>query len=105
MSADVARFEATLRARKAELERRLGRIEHDLDETPDPDVEERATEREGDEVLEDLGRAGLDELRQIEAALGRIAEGEFGFCVNCGREIPAERLEAVPHAARCRDCA
>jgi len=102
---DSEPYRARLIARKAELERRLGRIEQDLSLTPDPDVEERATEREGDEVLEDLGRAGLEELRQIEAALSRIAEGEFGFCVNCGREIPAERLEAVPHAARCRDCA
>jgi len=102
---DAADFEARLLARKRELEARLDGIEHDLDETPSPDTEERATEREGDEVLEDLGAAGLQELRMIAAALTRIRKGEFGLCVNCGEPIAPERLAVVPHAPRCRACA
>ena len=102
---DPAPYKAKLEARLAELERRLGKIEHDLEETPNADVEERATEREGDEVLEDLGTAGLAEIRMIHAALRRIEAREYGFCVNCGEEISPERLDAVPHAARCRNCA
>lgn len=102
---DPEPYRLRLEARKAELERRLGRIEADLDETPNPDVAERATEREGDEVLEDLGRAGLAELRMIEAALARIADGEYGVCVNCGEAIAPARLDLVPHASRCRNCA
>jgi len=102
---DPEPYRARLIARKAELERRLGRIEQDLSLTPDPDVEERATEREGDEVLEDLGQAGIAEIRMIDAALDRIERGEFGICVACGEEIAPGRLDLVPHAARCRDCA
>ncbi len=102
---DVERYRARLVARRTELMRRLGRIEHDLDETPPQDWEDRASEREGDEVLEDLGSAGLAELRMIEAALKRVESGEFGVCVACGEPISAARLDAVPHAARCRDCA
>jgi len=102
---DIAAFEARLRQRKAELERRLGQIEHDLDETPNPDAEERATEREGDEVLEDLGLAGLEELRAIEAALARIADGSYGDCVKCGKAIAPARLELLPHAPLCANCA
>lgn len=101
---DTARYERRLLERKAELTRRLHGIEHDLDQTPPADWEDRATEREGDEVLEDLGSAGLSELRMIEAALGRMEAGEFGICVNCGNDIPPERLDAVPHAARCLNC-
>ncbi len=45
------------------------------------------------------------ELRQIEAALGRIAEGDYGFCVNCGEAIAIERLELNPTTPICIDCA
>lgn len=96
--------ESRLLARRAELTRRLGKIEVDLDATRDPDSEERATERENDEVLEGLGLQGQMELKAIDAALKRVAEGTYGTCVRCGNPISAERLEAVPHAALCRDC-
>ena len=102
---DTSVYRAKLERRLAELGVRLDKIEHSLDEPKDPDFEEQATQRENDEVLEELGDVGLSEIRQIHAALQRIASGEFGVCVNCGDEISAERLEAVPHAARCRNCA
>ena len=44
-------------------------------------------------------------LNQVEAALERIEKGTYGVCQQCGREIGTERLEAVPYAARCIDCA
>ena len=96
--------EGRLLARRNELTRRLGKIETDLDATPNPDSEERATERENDEVLEGLGLQGQMELKAIDAALKRVADGTYGTCVRCGNPISAERLEAVPHAALCRDC-
>jgi RNA polymerase-binding transcription factor DksA len=102
---DPAPYRERLERRLHELQARLRGIESSLDEPPNADFGERATEREGDEVLESLGAAGLSEIRMIEAALARIAEGEFGYCVNCGEPIARERLEVVPHAARCRKCA
>jgi RNA polymerase-binding protein DksA len=44
-------------------------------------------------------------LEEVGAALARIEEFTFGVCVECGREISAERLNAIPYAARCIDCA
>jgi RNA polymerase-binding transcription factor DksA len=38
---------------------------------------------------------------QIRAALERIDAGTFGTCVVCGQELPEERLDARPEAARC----
>lgn len=102
---DVETHRVRLIARQTELRERLDHIEHDLDETPSPDTAERVTEREGDEVLEDLGKAGLQELRAIAAALHRIETGEFGYCVACGEAIAPARLEVVPHAPRCARCA
>jgi RNA polymerase-binding protein DksA len=43
-------------------------------------------------------------LHEIEAALKRIEDGTYGQCTNCGKQIPAERLEALPYATLCIDC-
>ena len=48
-------------------------------------------------------RAGR--LKAIEAALKRIETDDFGWCEECGEEIPAGRLDLDPCAARCVDCA
>ncbi len=44
------------------------------------------------------------EVEEIEAALGRIAAGTYGKCVDCGAAIDPARLEARPQAARCIAC-
>lgn len=43
-------------------------------------------------------------LDQIDQALRRIDEGSYGRCDRCGRDIPRERLEALPHARYCVPC-
>ena len=41
----------------------------------------------------------------IRAALQRMDEGEYGYCVKCGTEIMEERLDVLPYTPFCRDCA
>ena len=43
-------------------------------------------------------------LSQVNAALTRIAEGTYGTCVSCGKEIATRRLEALPYATLCIEC-
>jgi RNA polymerase-binding transcription factor DksA len=43
-------------------------------------------------------------LERVREALGRLDEGAYGRCVDCGRELPDERLEVRPEAERCVDC-
>ena len=43
-------------------------------------------------------------LREVRAAQTRIANGTFGSCEECEREIPLKRLDAVPWARRCVQC-
>ena len=43
-------------------------------------------------------------LNYLEDALKRIEKGEYGRCVDCGKLIEKERLEAVPHAQLCLQC-
>jgi RNA polymerase-binding transcription factor DksA len=102
---DFSELETRLRRRLRELEARLNEVEEELEKPANADFEERASGREGDEVLEGLGNAGMLEIRMIQAALARLEEGEYGVCVNCGEDIPIERLNAVPHAPRCTTCA
>ncbi|HEX9701422.1 MAG TPA: TraR/DksA family transcriptional regulator [Rhodospirillales bacterium] len=45
------------------------------------------------------------EIQRINAALARIDEGEFGYCVSCGLEIESKRLENDPTTPNCFDCA
>jgi DnaK suppressor protein len=44
-------------------------------------------------------------LDQIDGALKRIEDGNFGQCVECGTKIPKLRIEAIPYAALCVRCA
>ncbi|MDJ0993667.1 MAG: TraR/DksA family transcriptional regulator [Dinoroseobacter sp.] len=102
---DTTLAEKTLRARRAEIVGDLARIEDALDDTPPSDWEDRASERQGDEVLEAHGNLEQAELAQIDAALKRLAEGTYGICLKCGDTISDARLAAVPTAALCRTCA
>lgn len=44
-------------------------------------------------------------LEQIEKALGRLSDGKYGTCEQCGGQIEHERLEAVPYTTLCITCA
>jgi RNA polymerase-binding protein DksA len=53
--------------------------------------------------LQEAGR-DLEELRDIEAALARIADGSYGRCDECGTDIDPARLAVQPTALRCVEC-
>jgi len=44
-------------------------------------------------------------LEQIEAALVRIEDGNYGVCVECESKIPKARLQVLPHTPHCVKCA
>lgn len=44
-------------------------------------------------------------LEQIESALERIEEGEYGSCAECGGTVPKTRLNAIPYTPFCVKCA
>ncbi len=98
-------YRTVLTDRKTYLQTALQRIEDALDEQPSQDVEDRATEREDDEVMERLGTAEMAELRQIDGALARLDAGTFGICVQCADQISDARLQTLPHTPLCRTCA
>ncbi len=103
--ATIEERKAGLEARRAELTRRVDEIEDELDNPVSEEPEEQAIDMEEDEVREDLGEAALREIRMIDAALGRIADGSYGVCTNCGTDIAPARLDALPATPLCAECA
>lgn len=102
---DIAVQKQKLLARRKELAGHLNEVEHALDETMPKDWEDRASERQGDEVLEALGTTELNELKRIDFALERVENGTYGECQKCGDDVAQERLALLPDTPFCQNCA
>jgi DnaK suppressor protein len=46
----------------------------------------------------------LERITQVERAIDRLGEGNYGYCERCGNAIPVERLAAFPSATLCVSC-
>jgi DnaK suppressor protein len=66
---------------------------------------ERAQEMDDADRLAALSDADLKRVAAIDEALDRIAQGNYGVCESCGQDIPMARLQALPEATMCTDCA
>jgi len=73
---------------------------------PEVDRDEEANADEMDMYENNLAadEAMKSELEKIEKALAAMESGVYGFCTNCQKEIPLERLRAYPQADTCIDC-
>ena len=81
---------------------REDRLDHVVGAVPDPGDESVQS------LIQDLDQAeasrDLSELRTLDAARERMAEGTYGTCTHCGQDIAFERLRATPGAERCIQC-
>ncbi len=71
----------------------------------DPEVEEESQSEQQQYDLSRLGEVEQQEIAQIDAALQRLDAGRYGLCRDCGDPIEAGRLEVLPYALDCPDCA
>jgi len=69
------------------------------------DMEELGSDNTEQELTLNLLGSDEDILDQIEAAIQRIEDGGYGRCEDCGEQIPEIRLDAIPYAAECMQCA
>ena len=60
---------------------------------------------QGQAMAQETERRRKNELLRIEAALARLEDGEYGYCVTCGEEISEKRLTLDPSTPLCIDCA
>lgn len=100
-------LEAALDARERELLAAAARVRESMTEasgSTGPDVLDQGEEGQVNmgltRELTDLDRAER-QIEEIAAARLRMREGTYGYCEDCGIEIPVERLRAVPTARFC----
>lgn len=98
-------LKSELEKRLADLQLRLSSIKKDVTQAHSGDSAEQAQERENDEVVDAIGNETNLSIRVIQSALERIENGTYGVCESCGEDIGKARLEAIPEATSCVDCA
>lgn len=112
MAIDVDKVRTTLESERRRLRAAAEAVNHtgsleeetgDLSIGSDDHIADSATETYMRELDGGLEENAEHLLAEIEGALRRIEEGTYGTCVVCGREIPKERLAAVPWASLCID--
>jgi RNA polymerase-binding protein DksA len=96
----VARQRALLDRYDAEL----ARVDEEL-EAHDSERVGKAAERYDAQLLLRMSEADERILTELASAIRRFDEGEYGRCVDCGNDIAARRLAALPEAALCFLCA
>lgn len=106
---DYARFESKLKTLKAELlSMESGDVERgrpvELDQTRVGRLS-RIDAMQGQAMSAAVRKRRADSLRRVEAALARLDEDEYGYCIRCGEEIDVKRLEIDPATPQCHDCA
>jgi DnaK suppressor protein len=105
----LAHFEALLRERRRTLSDAIASSGSasktvELDQTRQGRLSRMDAMQQQAMAQETQRRRELD-IRRIDAALERIAAGEYGECLGCDAEIPAGRLEIDPAATLCVACA
>ncbi|MDX6669609.1 MAG: hypothetical protein QOK04_2989 [Solirubrobacteraceae bacterium] len=105
---DRQQVEKRLRARAEEIAARREQLrragENMLDsELADYDQHpaDQGTETHEQELDETTDMILAAEAENVGIALARLAQGDYGKCVDCGKDIPRARLEAIPEAIRC----
>ena len=104
----LERYRKLLETRRESLRESVARTEEDgraaLTADSAQDIADRASSSYQKEFL--FARSSNDRqfLRMVEHALSNIAEGIYGECEQCGKEINERRLEAVPWARHCVGC-
>ncbi len=102
-------LKADLLRRRETIMETTRRAQQGLDEMKgaerDPEFEEAAQREHEQSTLSLLGEVQRRHVAMIDAALARVASGEYGVCLDCESEIDFRRLTALPFALLCAECA
>ena len=109
MTVDRKKARQRLAARKAEIEE-FSALSKDAREPVELDQQAvgRLSRMDAlqNQAMQQAGeRARQRDLVRIEMAERRLAEDDYGYCADCGEEIPEGRLKIDPMAERCVNCA
>jgi len=100
---ELNKYKAMLEAKKAELSAGLrNREDIAIEKTPDA-IDEVQLAGERELAIRNLDRES-NLLRNVNGALGRVADGSYGVCLHCDEDIKTKRLDAVPWTKYCITC-
>ena len=68
------------------------------------DISDHAARTYNRQLEGELGEQEWQKLKQVDAAIEKIVEGEYGVCTKCEASIPEARLEVVPYTEFCTQC-
>ena len=104
MPIDTEHLKQVLLAKREDLREEIARYEENARDSGNTDVGDPIDDVVTSEA-KSLALGGTDiaarTLEQVEAALQRIDDGEYGICVDDGEPIEVKRLEAVPWTPYC----
>jgi DnaK suppressor protein len=104
---DRQQVEERLAQRETEIEQRRaglragGRPEGEALADYDNHPADQGTETFMQEMDETTEMILDEEVSRVKQAREALAEGRYGVCIVCGKDIPADRLEAIPESVRC----
>ena len=104
---DKQQVDARLAKRETEIEQRRaglragGRPEGDSLADYDQHPADQGTETYMQEMDETTEMILDEEAARVKQAREALAKDRYGVCIVCGKDIPAERLEAIPESVRC----
>lgn len=98
------RLDELIEEARIELEE-ARKTESSGERSPDPGNAEAGSMKFEYEKELSMQQNSIDLLHKVEKALARIDRGEYGICESCGNDIPTARLDALPYATLCVDCA
>ena len=100
---ELEKYRTALEARRTEIAASLrNRADIAIEKAPDA-IDEVQLAGERELAIRNLDRESTL-LRNVRAALARIADGSYGTCMHCEEEISPKRLNAVPWASFCIRC-
>jgi len=68
------------------------------------DISDHAARTYSRQLEGELGEQEWQKLKQVDMAIEKIAEGEYGVCAQCEASIPEARLKVVPYTEFCTQC-
>ena len=76
----------------------------EIGESTLPDLADVSSNAYSREMLLNLNDAQHRKLQDIDAALERMDNDEYGICASCGEEIAPRRMEVRPFSRYCIEC-
>src|SRR5215471_19541129 len=104
---EMEKYRRLLEDKKNSLSAEIAKTRDAEEETTEEstqDIADKAVSSYTREFLYSLSDSDRGTLMQIDQALDRIDEGNYGFCQNCAQPMSEKRLNAVPWAPHCVDC-